>query len=406
MYNLYYVEKKGEKNWSRPELFSSAITNRYNQSAAIVDTSGQDIYFTANVGPTNTKTGDQISNDTLKNGIFSAVKGAQDWQNIKAFPFNNNAYDVGFPSLTSDGNRLYFCSKAPGGYGGYDIYYSDKVNGKWTAPVNLGPTINTAGSEVFPYIYQGNRLYFASDGHAGKGGTDIFYSDNIDGKWTTPVDMPAPFNSTADDFALVSNAAMDTGYFTSNRRGSDDIYQFMSAIPAFTDCPKQIEEKFCYQFYESTAQSLDSTSLKYEWDLGDGTKIRKEKVVHCYKEPGYYLVKLNVIDTLTNEVSYSEATYDLDVERVEQPYITSPDSAYVNDQVIMDASKCNIKSFTIDNYYWDYGDGSIDTGPDIKHSFAKPGSYMMRLGVTGSPPDSKEVSKACVTKKIIIVNKN
>ena len=113
-----------------------------------------------------------------------------------------------------------------------------------------------------------------------------------------------------------------------------------------------------------------------------------------------------MIDTLTNEISYSEATYDLDVERVEQPYITSPDSAYVNDQVIMDAKKCNIKSFTIDNYYWDFGDGGIETGVDTKHNFKKPGTYIMRLGVTGSPPGSKEVSKACVIKKITIVSRN
>ena len=197
------------------------------------------------------------------------------------------------PFITDDDTRLYFSSRNPEGYGKFDLYYSDKKDGIWTDPVNLGPVINTSESEVFPFLYKENRLYFSSGGHDSQGGLDIFYSDWIDNEWTTPVNMPRPFNSRSDDFGFVANAEMDTGYFASNRRGTDDIYSFVSTFPAFSECPQQEDETFCYEFYESGTMVLDTTTLRYEWDLGDGTKIRDIRVSHCYAEPGFYLLGIH-----------------------------------------------------------------------------------------------------------------
>jgi hypothetical protein len=405
LFDLYFAEKKSPKSFSSPKLFANELTNRFNQSSASVSSDGKAIYYTSTIitGGDNV---DQNSVDTLKNGIFISTMGNKEWMPPDAFPYNSEEYNVGYPCISSDGKRLYFASENPAGFGAYDLYYSDFSNGKWQEPVNLGPKINSAQSEVFPFLFGNNRLYFSSRGHDGEGGMDIFYSDLIGGEWTTPVNMPKPFNSRYDDFALVANAAMDTGYFASNRKGDDDIYMYVSTFPAFTECPAQVKEDFCYEFYESGTMSLDTTSLRYEWDLGDGLKVRDIRATHCYKEPGYYLVQLNVIDTLTNEVSFSQASYDLMIEQIEQPFMTAPDTAYVNENVAFDAGKSHIKQFTVQNYFWDFGDGDAENQLKPKHRYTKEGDFIVRLGLTGADKNNpKEEKKACASKHIIVINR-
>lgn len=405
MYNLYYVTKEGNNNWGPVSLFSRNIASRYNESSACFSRDGNTVYYTGTINASG-KVGDQLSGDTLKNGIFIATWENDHWSEPEAFPYNNENYDVGFPYICDDNRRLFFSSRNSEGYGKYDLYYSDYKNGIWSQPVNLGPVINSPESEVFPFIYMNSRLYFSSAGHNSEGGLDIFYSDPIDDEWSSPVKMPYPFNSRSDDFGFVANAEIDTGYFTSNRRGSDDIYTFISSFPAFSECPEQVDESFCYEFFESGTMDLDTTTLRYEWDLGDGTKIRSERASHCYTEPGYYLIQLNVIDTLTGDIYFSEASYDLTIEPVEQPYILAPDTAYINENVTFDASQSTIRSFTIENYFWDFGDGTIENKMETRHQYKKAGTYTVRLGLTGkSNENEKALQKSCSNRSIIILRK-
>jgi PKD repeat protein len=403
LYNMYFSKIKGNKSFSAPDLFAKELSDRYNQSSASISSDGKTLYYTATRNAIGA-VGDNILGDTLKNGILISTYGTNGWLPPEEFTFNSDDFNVGYPCISVDGKRLYFASENPSGFGGYDLYYSDFINNSWKEPVNLGSVVNSNENEVFPFIFHENRLYFASRGHAGEGGTDIFYSDYIQNEWTTPVNMPKPFNSKFDDFAFVSNAEMDTGYFASNRKGTDDIYMFVSTFPSFTECPAQVKEDFCYEFYESGTLSLDTTTLRYEWDLGDGTKIRDIRVQHCYAEPGNYMVQLNVIDTLTGEVSFSQASYDLMIERIEQPFITAPDTIYTNENILFDATKSNIKKFTIENYYWDFGDGSVLNQPLPKHRFAKEGDYIVRLGLTGSNQNNPDdTQKACASKHIVAI---
>ncbi len=404
LYNLYYSEQKGEKNWSRPVIFAKELISRYHQSSASVSSDGNEVYYTSTINASE-KIGDELGGDTL-NGIMISTNNNGNWLPAKKFQYNSDEYNVSFPCISNDGNRLYFSAQNPDGFGGYDIYYCDNVGNRWSNPVNAGDKINTSGNEIFPFIFNDNRLYFSSDGHEGIGRIDIFYSDLLSDEWTEAVNMPVPFNSRADDFAFAANAEMDTGYFTSNRRGTDDIYQFVSTFPSFAECPDQVEETYCYEFYESGLINLDTTSMKYEWDLGDGEFIREPRVIHCYDAPGYYLVQLNVIDTLTGEVSRSEAAYDLSIEKLEQPYMLIPDTARVNENISFDASGSHIKQFTIENHYWDFGDGSMLNEADAKHSYSKPGTYFVRLGLTGgNKNDPEKLDKACAKKQIIIIER-
>jgi len=403
-YNLYYTKKKDNKNWTKPDVFSKDLVSKFHESNASISSDGKTLFYTSTMSSTG-KIADMDGSDTLY-GIMVSIKTNDTWQTPRKFEYNSNQYNVGYPCISEDGNRLYFAAENPEGYGGYDIYYTDRIGGRWTTPVNLGENVNTAENDVYPFISNDNRLYFTSRGHDETGGADIFYSDFFDDEWQNPVKLASPFNSNADDFAFSATTEMDTGYFSSNRRGTDDIYQFVSTFPSFAECPEQVEETYCYEFYESGLTNLDTTSLKYEWDLGDGKFVRETRVIHCYDAPGYYLVQLNVVDTLTGEISSSEAAYDLNIEKLEQPYMLSPDTARVNENVSFDASESHIKEFTIENHYWDFGDGSMLDEEDAKHSYDKPGTYIVRLGLTGANKnDPEKLDKACANKQIIIIER-
>ncbi len=132
------------------------------------------------------------------------------------------------PTLTPDGNTMYFISDRDGGLGGTDIWYAQKVGKEWSAPVHAGKIINTPFNEIYPHIGRdGKTLYFASDGHPGLGGYDIFRSEGRLATWSPPQNMGSPINSPYDDFSLYWVRQDTAGYLASNRpggRGRDDLY--------------------------------------------------------------------------------------------------------------------------------------------------------------------------------------
>lgn len=137
------------------------------------------------------------------------------------------------PAFGNDGRTLYFSSNRKGGYGGLDIYSSQMDSrGRFGKVKNLGPTINTPGDELFPYVAENGKLYFSSDGHPGYGMLDIFVVNRANGK-TIIENLGQPVNSTGDDFGMFLFKA-DRGFFTSNReggKGDDDIYTFVNEDP-------------------------------------------------------------------------------------------------------------------------------------------------------------------------------
>ncbi len=409
-YNLYFVEKDGRK-WGKPKLFSSGIKSRVNESSASFSSDYKTVYFTQSYGA-YLSTAQLEKKDSIKLGIFKATYTGKDWLVTGQFAYNDKDYNFMSPSLSYDGSQLFFCSDMPGGFGGYDIYVSEWKNNSWSEPKNMGSVINSPENDVFPFYHENGRLFFSSRGHHETRDLDIFYTEKIDGEWIQPVSLPRPFNvSRYDDYGYVLSARMDTGYFASNRRRtSDDIYMFASSFPAFKECPDQVNETFCYEFNETGSMDLDTTSLKYEWDFGDGIKERNITAEHCYKDIGTYMVSLNVIDTLTGETYYNEAAYVLEVEPIEQSYITAPDTSYVNEKIIFSSSESFIESFTPVDYFWDFGDGNIDIGTEIDYTYSKPGKYYIRLGITSGEddPESDEVNysnRTCSKKEIIIIKK-
>ncbi|HEY8401951.1 MAG TPA: hypothetical protein VIK89_11850, partial [Cytophagaceae bacterium] len=203
--DLYYSKMNAEGGLGNPVKLKGKINSPLHEGPATIYNNGNSIIFTRNAV---TKFDIKNNKDSLKDVnrlmLFSATKNKKNkWEHITPMPFNNMAYSVGHPSITSDGRTLYFASDMPGGYGGVDLYVSYYVDSVWSEPKNLGPSINTAGNEVFPFIYKDTVLYFSSNGHGGLGGLDVFCSiinNNTAGKVKN---IGYPINSSLDDFGII-----------------------------------------------------------------------------------------------------------------------------------------------------------------------------------------------------------
>ena len=165
------------------------------------------------------------------NGDCNFNKG---W-NVTELEINSAYYSMKNPAISCDGKTLYFSSDMPGGFGNYDIYKSEiNEDGSLGEAINLGQKINTEEQEVFPYMCCDNNLYFSSNGHLGLGGLDVFYSKEIDNKWTNVRNVGIPVNSNSDDFAFKMGEDCTNGFVSSNRSGgvgSDDIYAVKKIKP-------------------------------------------------------------------------------------------------------------------------------------------------------------------------------
>lgn len=161
--------------------------------------------------------------------------GAGRWKGSDPFLYNNPECSVGHPAISADGKYLFFVSDMPGGYGGTDIYVCQAQGGQWGEPRNLGPGVNTAHNELFPYMAHDGTLYFSSSGLPGLGGLDVFAtSRNSQGEFAFAINVGAPINGPKDDFAFIIDKDNKHGYFTSNRpggQGGDDIYAFTMHAP-------------------------------------------------------------------------------------------------------------------------------------------------------------------------------
>jgi len=208
--------------------FSKTINTKMHESNAAFTKDGKTMYFTGN-NITGQKSGRE-KNKVNQLSIYKAQFVNNEWTNITDIPFNSDQYSVEHPALSPDEKQLYFASDMPGTIGSFDIFVVDiNADGTYGSPNNLGPKINTAQREQFPFVSKENTLYFASDGHLGLGGLDIFRSEISDENFSAPKNLSDVINSNLDDFAFVIDEKNDTGYFSSNRAGGmgdDDIYRF------------------------------------------------------------------------------------------------------------------------------------------------------------------------------------
>ena len=223
-----FFSKIGETgNLAPPTRFNKKVNSKFNEGTVVFYEDGNKMIFTRN--NINNKKVKQSQDGTIKLKVFFAEATADNgWSNLTEFPYNSDEYSVGHPTLSSDGNTLYFVSDMPGGQGGTDIYMSTLNGGKWSKPLNMGSSINTKGNEMFPFLSKDKTLYFSSDGYAGLGGLDIYKASVKANNITSDViNLGYPVNTPMDDFGIIFDDTERMGYFSSNRttgKGDDDIY--------------------------------------------------------------------------------------------------------------------------------------------------------------------------------------
>jgi len=223
-YAKYFLidEDKQEYKYGKAEEFSEDLYSKFHDGPASFQIEKDEIYFTR-----NHKQRDENGISNL--GIYKASKKDGRWTNIESIAINNPAYTVAHPAITPDGYKMYFSSDMDGGFGGMDLYVSYWESDRWGSPLNLGPEINTEGDEIFPFVDHEGILYFASDGHTGLGGLDVYSSTVYRGVWAPVTNLGFPINSNKDDFGITMDSTKTLGYFSSNRDGGQgltDIYSF------------------------------------------------------------------------------------------------------------------------------------------------------------------------------------
>ncbi|MFM1877500.1 MAG: hypothetical protein RLZZ241_366 [Bacteroidota bacterium] len=220
---------------SKPAEKFSPLNSRFHESTLVFSKDGKTVYFTRS-GPEN---GGKKKVAQLK--IYRAKEVSGIWSEPESLSINSEFYSVANPALSPDERTLYFASDMPGGFGESDLWMvairSDGTLGK---PNNLGSNINTASRETFPYITSEGILYFASDGHPGLGGLDVFATQIANLQHGGKIlNVGSPVNSSQDDFTFIIDDESHSGYVASNREGGlgkDDIYAFKETIPLSFKC--------------------------------------------------------------------------------------------------------------------------------------------------------------------------
>jgi len=263
-----FVSKQDRKGtWSQPVPIEGDVNTEFDEGMCSFTPDFKTMYFTRCRNSNNKAWGCQILSAQLVNGR---------WTREKVIEIAADSVVVAHPAIAPDELTLYFVSDMPGGQGGKDIWKvtRNSVNdNNWSRPENLGPTINTPGDEVFPYVHPDGTLYFSSNGHIGLGGLDIFKAREENGRWTVE-NMGYPINSQADDFGIVFEAEYERGYFSSSRttRGDDDIYAFTLPPLQFTLNGLVRDEKTQQPLSEATVQIIgtDGTNINIPTN-NDGT---------------------------------------------------------------------------------------------------------------------------------------
>ena len=236
--NLYKVTENEEGDLQYLEKLSNVFNKKTHESSTAFTKDGATVYFTRNNSDNGRFARDTQGVSRLK--IYRATLENDRWTNITELPFNDDAHSVAHPTLSPNEDKLYFASDMKGTKGQSDIFVvMINSDGSFGKPKNLGPGINTESRETFPFVTKENVLYFASDGHPGLGGLDIFTTKLSDLDNPVVVNLGRPINTDEDDFSFIINTETKKGFFASNRdggHGSDDIYSFTQVKELDIDC--------------------------------------------------------------------------------------------------------------------------------------------------------------------------
>lgn len=318
--NLYAAGVDGDLNPSNPVRYDSDINTKLHDATPVFTKDGNTMYFTRNNYLDGKKGVDAYKATFLK--IYKATLKDKRWTNVVELPFNSNDFSTAHPALSPDEQTLYFVSNRPGSLGQSDLYkVAINRDGTFGEPMNLGDEINTEGRESFPFVTKDNHLYFASDGHPGLGGFDIFTTKiKQDGSFGPVENEGAEVNSPKDDFGYYRDSDNNRGFFSSNREGglgSDDIYKFVSKDKCKHVLKGTITDKSTGEVLAGATVTLLNRSYNIVSETttdASGTYLFE---VYCRKN---YIVRASKTDYIHQEVKFKtpddtgESTLDLALE--------------------------------------------------------------------------------------------
>lgn len=290
--NLFISYQDRQGDWSRPALLDEGPVNtEFGEGSPSFNPGKNELYFTRCV---------TVEEKDMGCRIYKSGRAGNKWSRPeKVLSFDDSTVTIGHPAISPDELELYFVSDMLGGVGGKDIWVVRRngVNEDFGRPENLGSAINTHGNELFPYVREDGVLFFASDGHPGIGGLDIFYAEREGESWSEPVNMGHPVNSPGDDFGIIFRSNENKGYFSSNRRGrrGDEIYSFR--LPPLEFALKGTVRD------DSTKIALPSATVQL---IGSDGTIEVEETD---EEGNYYFDKTIIKPNTTYEILASKDQY-------------------------------------------------------------------------------------------------
>ena len=332
--NLYCVDVKEDGNLSFPLLFSQALDSD-NDEGSIGFSSDQRTIFYTQENPNNKQL------FTLHKATLNE-KDAKKWTNITNLNVVPEQYSAETPSVSPDGKKIYIASNIPGGYGGFDIYEAtiaeDGTVGKL---VNLGPNVNTADDEKYPYMSADNKyLYFSSKGHTNLGGYDVFRSANVDNSFLTAMNLGTDLNSRRDDVAFVMTSP-SKGYISTDKKqsGNFDILKF--------EIRKQENLHFNYTIVEEvTKTALPNATVvvtdEFGTKLAETQSDNNGKIKLALEPLTFYNVEVTKDGYETKKTNIATGDTDKNIALTQKKAVVTED-AIVIENIYFDFNKSSIK---------------------------------------------------------------
>ena len=347
--NIYISHKDPLGNWTQPKSISNQINQpNSNEGTCSISADKKTLVFSSC---------SRLGNYGICD-LYISYKKDTEWSTPRNLGTNiNSTIWQSQPSLSADGKTLYFVSERSDNYGKHDIWKSTlQANGEWTKAVNLGPVINSKDREVSPFIHpNGQTLFFASDRIPSMGGFDIYYTNFLDGKWTTPVNIGYPINNHKDQSSIFITPDGKKGYYADwkqqdfNYRSSSYLYEF--DIPDnWIDVP--VSEMVKIQVLDQKTQK----SIVAQIEVYDTAEINAcpqrievnetdQEAIIMVKKGKEYIVYIN------KEGHFFESRY-IDFKNSEKPKIT-PDNKIFLHPVAIEKSKI------LEYIYFDYNDHTL-----------------------------------------------
>ena len=330
--DLFVAKLDPKGAWSTPVLLDEGpINTEANEGNPAVNSKFNNLYFTRCGTEKGSAQGCQI---------YVSHRAGRTWGEPKKLELGGDSTNViGNPTLSRDELTIFYSADFAGGQGGKDIWMaSRKTPGdEFMKPVNMGPLVNTPGDEMFPFMRNDTMLYFASNGHPGLGGLDIFRTTFSNGAWTKPTNLMYPMNSSADDFSIIFNPEGDQGFISSNRKGgkgSDDIYAFINP-PLLYTLQGVVKDDRTLQFIPGASVKLvgsDGSAVEAKTDPKGFYSFGKSQIRPntsyelLVSKQGYFNKKAK--ETTVGLESSKDFTIDFKLEPIPEKPIVLPDILY------------------------------------------------------------------------------